>query len=74
MMAVFETRRRVTAAGLIGGGVDVVVSRGFAVGVDGGYNWIADFHDYIGSKKNYNGFNVAVSAGWLFGSGRSGRN
>jgi hypothetical protein len=53
----------------VGGGVDVHVGRSFAIGVNGGYNWMLDFAKPVGVRDNYSGPEVGVSVGWLFGRG-----
>ena len=58
-----------TFGGLVGGGVDFHVSRGFSLGVSGGYRWMADFSRPIGARDNYSGFELALNIGWLFGAG-----
>jgi hypothetical protein len=60
---------QVTAGGHVGGGVDVHVGRSFAIGVNGGYNWMLDFAKPVGVRDNYSGPEVGVSVGWLFGRG-----
>jgi len=40
------------------------------VGVGGGYDWMAPFAHAVGSRTNYNGAEVSVSIGLLFGKGR----
>ena len=60
----------VTVGGHIGGGVDFHIARCFSLGVNGGYNWMADFSTPVGGRDNYSGPEVGLSLGWLFGKGR----
>src|SRR5262249_43669466 len=53
----------------IGGGFDVHMARSFSVGVDVGYNWMADFSHAVGLRSNFNGVQAAIGIGWLFGKG-----
>jgi hypothetical protein len=62
-----------TAGGFLGGGVDVLAGRHLSIGVNAGYNWMADFSRPIGGRDNYSGFQVAVGIGFLFGKGYSGQ-
>ena len=62
-----------TVGGYVRGGVDFHVARSFAIGVDGGYNWMADFPQPVGVKKNYSGFGAGLAFGWLFGRGTAAR-
>ena len=59
----------VSVGGLVGGGVDFHVSRGFSLGVSGGYRWMGDFSRPIGARDNYSGFELTLNIGWLFGEG-----
>jgi outer membrane autotransporter protein len=63
-----------TAGGHVGAGVDVLIGRSWSIGVNAGYNLMADFSKPIGSRYNYNGFEAAVNLGWLFGKGYRARN
>jgi hypothetical protein len=60
-----------TIGGFVRGGADFLLGRSFALGVDGGYNWMADFPQPVGLKNNYSGFGISVGFGWLFGRGAS---
>jgi hypothetical protein len=63
-------RTEATIGGHVGGGVDFHLARWFSVGVNAGYNWMADFSEPVGTRDNYSGPEVGVSFGWLFGHGR----
>jgi hypothetical protein len=63
----------VTIGGLVGGGVDLHFARSFAIGVDAGYNWMADFEHPVGGQTNHSGFALGLNIGWLFGRGTAAR-
>jgi hypothetical protein len=54
-----------------GVGFDFFPARSFAVGINGGYNWLADFAQPVGAQKNHSGPEVKFSLGFLFGRGRT---
>ena len=58
-----------TVGTLFGGGVDFHVGRPFMLGVDGGYRWMADFSQPVGGHRNYNGAEIGVTFGFLWGHG-----
>jgi hypothetical protein len=58
-----------TVGGYVRGGADFHLGRSFALGVDGGYNWMADFAEPVGLRNDYRGFGIGVGFGWLFGHG-----
>ena len=41
----------------------------FSLGLRGGFDWMADFHERMGGHDNFSGFDLGVSLGWLFGKG-----
>jgi hypothetical protein len=59
-----------TVGGHIGGGVDFHVARSFALGVNAGYNWMVPFEQPVGARSSYDGAEVGLTIGWLFGKGR----
>jgi hypothetical protein len=63
------TRTVATVGGFVGGGGDVLLGRRWSLGVSAGYNWMADFRETIGARKNYSGVDVGVSIGWMWGKG-----
>lgn len=58
-----------TIGGHLGGGFDLHVSRSFSLGLGVGYNAMANFSPPIGGFKNFNGVQVSIGIGWLFGAG-----
>ena len=60
---------RVTAGGFLGGGFDVHVSRAVSIGVNAGYNVMQNFSEPVGLRDNFNGPQVGISLGWIFGKG-----
>jgi len=60
-----------TVGGHVGGGVDFHLARWFSVGVNGGYNWMADFSTPVGARSNYSGPEFGMTFGFLFGKGHA---
>ena len=58
-----------TLGGHIGGGLDVQVARSFSIGLNVGYNAMLNFAEPIGLHDNFNGVQVSIGVGWLFGKG-----
>ena len=50
-------------------GFDYFPARSFAIGVNGGYDWMASFARPVGSQRNLSGPEVNFNFGWLFGHG-----
>jgi hypothetical protein len=65
------TNAQATTGGHFGAGVDFHVARSFAIGVNGGYNWMLDFSRPVGARDNYSGLEFGLSIGRLFGRGRT---
>ena len=63
-------RTEATVGGHVGAGVDFHVARSFSIGVNGGYNWMADFSHPVGVRDNYSGPELGFTLGVLFGKGR----
>jgi opacity protein-like surface antigen len=61
---------RTTVGGQFGGGFDVHVARAMSLGVTLVYNRMANFSEPVGLRDNYNGTQVAIGIGWLFGKGQ----
>ena len=64
-----QIRGQSTIGGHVGGGIDVHVARFVSIGVNAGYNWMADFERPIGSRDNFGGPEIGVAFGLLFGKG-----
>jgi hypothetical protein len=64
------TRNLTTVGGEALAGVDFHVARAFAIGVSGGYSWMANFSQPIGTRDNYSGGVFTVGFGFLWGKGR----
>jgi hypothetical protein len=62
-------RTRASVGGTVGAGVDFHLGRHLTLGVEGGYQWMADFSEPIGARDNYSGFQFGLNIGWLFGRG-----
>jgi hypothetical protein len=60
---------RATLVTFVGGGFDVHPGRSFSIGVNAGYNVMRDFSEPVGLRDNFNGPQIAISLGWLFGKG-----
>jgi len=71
--AVVGTRMLGALGGILGGGVDVMLGRSCSVGLSAGYDWMADFAEPLGGRRNYSGAEVTLSVGWLFGKGDASR-
>jgi hypothetical protein len=63
------TRAAMTVGGFLGGGADVLLGRRWSLGVSAGYNWMADFSQTIGTRKNFSGVDVGIGIGWMWGKG-----
>ena len=64
-----RSSRRLRPATAKRGGVDVHVARSFSLGVTVGYNWMMDFSEPLWTQRNFNGAQVALGIGWLWGKG-----
>lgn len=64
---IYAVTRTETAMGAyFGAGIDILVSRHFMVGVNGGYNWLSDFDEPIGGRVNYSAAEFGVGFGLVF--------
>ena len=61
---------KTTLGGHFGGGVDTHVARSFSIGIDVGYNAMLNFGQPVGVHDNFNGPQVSIGFGWLFGKGQ----
>ena len=60
---------RATLGGRVGAGFDAHVARSFSIGLNAAYNAMLDFSEPFGLHKNFNGAQVSIGVGWLFGKG-----
>ena len=65
------TNSQSTIGGHFGGGFDVHVARSFSIGLDIGYNVMLNFAQPVGLHDNFNGAQLSLGLGWLFGKGES---
>ncbi len=63
----FEDDVYLTVGGYVGGGIDFMFGKRTTIGMQGGYNFYADFDEYIGDRKNFSGAEIGISLGFLFG-------
>lgn len=66
-------RTYATVGSYLRGGADFFFARSFAIGVDAGYNWLADFDQPVGARRSYSGFRTTLGLGWIFGRGTAAR-
>jgi hypothetical protein len=66
-----RSRPLATFGGHFGGGVALRVGRSWMVDLSAGYNLTSDFSRPVSGRGNYNGFELGVGVGWLFGGGES---
>jgi hypothetical protein len=59
-----------SGGGQVGAGVDFHVAHSVTIGVSGGYNWMIPFETAVGSRTRYDGPEIAVSFGVVFGKAR----
>ncbi len=43
------------------------MGRRWSIGVSGGYNWVADFPETLGTRKDFGGVDMGISIGWMWG-------
>lgn len=54
--------------GHLGVGVDVAISRSLRLGVQGGYHVTASYSSALSDDNDYNGAEIGVEVGWIFGT------
>lgn len=52
--------------GRLGVGLDALLGSWFKLGVDMGYNIMADFKTPVGARNNFNGYDMSVGFGFVF--------
>jgi len=62
-----KTRVLGTFGGQLGGGLDLLLGRHFMVGVNLGYNLMADFPEPLAGRWNYSGFEASAGLSVLIG-------
>jgi hypothetical protein len=65
-----ESRAEAALGSRIAIGADFRLSRLFRLGIGGGYHFVTDFENRIGSEKNHSSPEFSVSFGIVFGKGR----
>ncbi len=61
-----EARTETVIGGRVGAGIDFFVGNHVNLGVNAGYNLMADFATPIGGRKNYNGADFALGFAYVF--------
>jgi opacity protein-like surface antigen len=62
-------RSEVALGGQLGGGVDFMLGRSWALNVEATYNLMQAFERPIGPHDDYSGLELHVGIGWVFGKG-----
>lgn len=66
-----EARSETALGSRLAVGVDLSLFRWFKLGFAGGYHFVTDFENRIGSEKNYSGPEFSLSLGIVFGKGKN---
>jgi outer membrane protein W len=61
-----QAHTETTFGGRLGAGIDFFLGNHFKLGANVGYHLMADFETAIGAKKNYNGTDFSLGAGYIF--------
>ncbi len=61
-----ESHTETAFGGRLGAGLDFFLSNHLKLGVNAGYNLMSNFNNPIGERKNYNGVDFQVGAGYVF--------
>ncbi len=61
-----EARTEATFGGRLGVGIDFLLGDHFKLDANVGYHLMADFETTIGARKNYNGADFSLGAGYIF--------
>jgi len=65
-----SARSESTFGGRVGVGLDAHLGKSVKLGVNAGYNVMADFRSIVGARNNFNGFDFSVGIAFLFGGQR----
>ncbi|NIM99863.1 MAG: hypothetical protein GTO24_17845 [candidate division Zixibacteria bacterium] len=65
-----ESRAETALGSRLAMGADISLSRLFRLGIGGGYHFVTDFENRIGSEKNHTSPEFSISFGIVFGKGR----
>jgi hypothetical protein len=68
--SVFDAHSQTTLFTHVGLGVDYYPARWLVLGVNGGYNLMANFGQPVGAEKNHSGPEMGFTLGLVFGRGR----
>jgi outer membrane protein W len=61
-----QAHTETTFGGRLGVGIDFFLGNHFKLGANVGYHLMADFETAIGARKNYNGADFSLGAGYIF--------
>jgi hypothetical protein len=61
-----EAHRETAFGGRIGAGIDFLLGSHFKLGAQTGYHLMSDFKTTIGARKNFNGADFSLTAGYIF--------
>ena len=59
-----------SSGGQLGVGIDLPLSDRILFGLAAGYNFMLDFGEALGGRRNYSGLEASLGMSWLFGSPR----
>ena len=69
IQVIVESKTRTAFGGFLGTGLDILLSKSFILGLEGGYNLISDFSEPIGGRKNYSSGEFCIGISLLLGKG-----
>jgi len=67
---VVEARSEAALGSRLAVGIDLSLTKWFKLGFAGGYHFVTDFENRIGSEKNYSSPEISMSLGIVFGKGK----
>ena len=68
---VVEARSEAALGSRLAVGIDLSLTKWFKLGFAGGYHFVTDFENRIGSEKNYSSPEFSLSFGIVFGKGKN---